>query len=406
MIDTNLQVALKRSERMRKISAFCLTAPALVFLVVTFVLPISSVLIASVHNPGLVKGMPSLGHALRAWDGKGLPPPQVTSALAYDLITLERTGGVPSMLNSRVSGFHSLLKKTRKSLQSSAATEGLDTVVTDPRLYARLGAIDSRWKQRRYWSAMDQTAAPFTIYYFLRAVDRELDADGNIVRVPEDRRRYVATILRTLGICTLVTVLANLAAFPIAYLLASLPTRQCNYLLLFLLMPLWISILVKTTGWLVSLQSHGVLNDAAVFLGIWDERVQLVYNRIGTYVSMVHILIPFAALPLFGVMKRIDPQHMRAAAILGASPRQAFVRVYLPQALPGVAASILIAFILALGLYIPPALIGGPSDQMLSGVIAQGWFRAPLSVILLTIVTVFLLLYRRAFGLIAKSMTG
>ena len=308
------------------------------------------------------------------------------------------------MLNSRIAGFHSLITKTRQSLQSSAATEGLDTVVTDPRLYARLGAIDSRWKQRRYWSAMYQTAAPYTIYYFLRAVDRELDVDGNIVRVPEYRRRFVATILRTLGICTLVTVLANLAAFPIAYLLASLPTRQCNYLLLFLLMPLCISILVKTTGWLASLQSQGVLNDAAMFLGIWDERVQLVYNRIGTYVSMVHILIPFAALPLFGVMKGIDPQHMRAAAIMGASPRQAFVRVYLPQALPGVAASILIVFILALGLYIPPALVGGPSDQMLSGVIADGWLRAPLSVILLTIVTVFLLLYRRAFSLIAKSM--
>ena len=370
----------------------------------TFVVPIFSVLIASVHNPGLVKGMPSLGHALRAWNGKGMPPRQVTSALAHDLITLERTGGVPSMLNSRVSGFYSLMNKTRQSLRASAATEGLDTIVTDADLYARLGAIDPRWKQRRYWSAMYQTAAPYTIYYFLRAVDRELDVDGNIVRVPEDRRRFVTTILRTLGICTLVTILTNIAAFPIAYLLASLPARQCNYLLLFLLIPLWISILVKTTGWLVSLQSHGVLNNAAIFLGIWDERVQLVFNRIGTYISMVHILIPFAALPLFGVLKRIDPHHMRAAAVMGATPSRAFVRVYAPQALPGIAASILIVFVLALGLYIPPALVGGPADQMLSGVIADGWLRAPLSVILLTIVTVFLLLYRRALGLIAKSM--
>ena len=399
-----LQAALERSQRKRKWLAFYLTSPALAFLVITFVVPIGSVLVASVHNPIFIKTLPTLGNALHQWNGEDMPPHRVTSALAEDLLTAEQPGRVLGLLNSRVAGFRSLLVKTRSSLQELAAARSIEAVVTDTNLMAKLITIDPRWGQRRYWTAMHQASAPYTIYYFLRAFDHQFDTDGNIVPLPENRRRFVSVILRTLGICTLVTVLANLIAFPIAYLLATSPSRQRSYLLLLVIMPLWISLLVKTSGWLVSLQSQGVLNDAALALGLWDERVQLVYNRIGTYVAMVHILIPYAALPLFGIMKGIDPNHMRAASALGASPARAFLRVYLPQALPGIAASILIVFVLALGLYIPPALVGGPADQMLSGMIARAGSRAPLSVILLCIVAIFLLIYRRAFVLIASSL--
>ena len=151
---------------MRKVSAFCLTTPALVFLLITFVVPITSVLTASIHNPRLTRVMPALGSALRSWDGKGMPPEKIAAALAIELITLERTGGVPRLLNSRIGGFRSLMIKTRRHLNTTAGSEGFDAVVTDPHVRHRLAEIDSRWAERRYWAAMRQTAEPYKCFLY------------------------------------------------------------------------------------------------------------------------------------------------------------------------------------------------------------------------------------------------
>lgn len=155
-----------------------------------------------------------------------------------------------------------------------------------------------------------------------------------------------------------------------AYLLANLPIRTSNLLLILVLMPFWTSLLVRTTAWVVLLQNNGVINDALLSLGLINERMQLIFNRGGTVVAMTHIQLPFTILPIYSVMKTISATHLRAARSLGAGPFYAFWRIYFPQTLPGIGAGCLLTFILSLGYYITPALVGGPLDQMISYFVA------------------------------------
>jgi putative spermidine/putrescine transport system permease protein len=221
--------------------------------------------------------------------------------------------------------------------------------------------------------------------------------------VKENRRLFITVFWRTVWICSWVTIICLLLGFPIAFLMASMPTRHSNIFLLFLLLPLWTSVLVKSLSWLVALQNEGVLNNLGIMLGLWNEPFELARNRTGTYISMVHVLLPFMTFPLFSVMKGIDTYHMKAAATLGARPLMAFLKVYLPQTRPGVAGGVLLVFILSLGLYVPPALVGGPADQMLSYMIAWGGtgggLAAALSVVLLGLVGLFLFVFQRVVGI-------
>jgi len=202
-----------------------------------------------------------------------------------------------------------------------------------------------------------------------------------------------------------VTVLCLILGYPVAYLLASLPTRTSNLLLIVVLLPFWTSVLVRTTAWVVLLQREGIINGLLVGTGILSAPVQLVYNRVGVYVAMTYVLLPFMVLPLYGVMKGIPPISMRAALSLGARPVTAFWRVYLPQSLPGITAGTLLVFISAIGYYITPAMVGGANDQMISYFIAfytnqtLNWgMAAALSFILLAATIILYLLYNRLVG--------
>jgi putative spermidine/putrescine transport system permease protein len=167
-----------------------------------------------------------------------------------------------------------------------------------------------------------------------------------------------------------VTLLCIVLGFPVAYLLATQPPRRANLLMILVLLPFWTSLLVRTAAWIVLLQEHGIVNNALIWLGIVDAPIRLIYNRIGVYIAMTHILLPFLILPLYSVMKGIKRSYMQAAVSLGASPTEAFIRIYLPLTLPGIGAGSLLVFILALGYYITPALVGGAADQMISYFIA------------------------------------
>ena len=140
---------------------------------------------------------------------------------------------------------------------------------------------------------------------------------------------------------------------------------------LFLLVLLPFSVLVRTAAWVVLLQKEGILNGAMLAVGLISEPKQLIFNRLGVYIAMVHVLLPFLVLPLYSVMKSIPRDHVRAAASLGAGPVSAFATVYFPQTIPGLGAGCLLVFILAIGFYITPALVGGSSDQMISGIISE-----------------------------------
>ena len=176
--------------------------------------------------------------------------------------------------------------------------------------------------------------------------------------------------LRTFLVALSVTALCLVLGFPVAYLLATRPPRIANLLMILVLLPFWTSLLVRTTAWVVLLQTNGVVNEILTGLGLIGEPLQLVYNRVGVLIAMTHVLLPFMILPLYSVMRSIPPAHLRAASSLGARPVGAFLRVYLPQTLPGIGAGALLVFILALGYYITPALVGGPADQMISCFIA------------------------------------
>ena len=405
-----LKVKLVQAERMRKVKSFGMVLPLLMFLLITFVWPILSMLARSIDNPELGLVLPETSVQLVAWDAKELPPPkELVRTLVAEVITAnqDRTiGKAAKRLNYHQSGFRSLMKKTANKLAKAAETEGLATMLDDPNLYERMTKLDKRWKDREYWAIMKHAAPPKTAWYLLQSVDRDYDSDKNIVPVNEEVAIHVIILWRTVKISAVVTLLCLMLGFPIAYLLASVPTRQGNILILLLLLPFWTSLLVRTTAWLVLLQGEGVVNDLAITIGLWDEPLQLIRNRLGTYIAMVHILLPFMTLPLFAVAKGIDPYHMKAALSLGANPVRAFVRVYLPQCIPGIGAGVLLVFILSLGFYITPALVGGPADQMLSYFIqfhansTVNWgLASALSVLLMSVVIVFIILYQRTIGM-------
>jgi len=395
-----LKVRLRRAERVRQLRALGLIGPLFLFLLMTFIVPIFAMLLLSVDNPEVPEVMPRTAAAIQEWDGDGVPDAAVVQALVEDLreaYAAKTHGKAAKRLNYDISGFRSLVIKTARDLSElpPEAAGGIQALI----------AIDPRWGEHDYWAAIKNAAAPYTTFYLLAALDRKLDVHGNVLSAPPEESIYVDVLQRTFWISFVVTVFCLALGYPVAYLLATLPTRVSNLLMILVLLPFWTSLLVRTTAWTILLQEHGVVNDAARSLGLWGESVQLVHNRIGVYIAMVHILLPFMVLPLYSVMKTISPTHMRAAASLGAPPSLAFWRVYVPQSVPGIAAGCLLVFILALGYYITPALVGGPRDQMLSYFIALftnqtiNWgMAAALSVILLALVMVLFTVYNRLIG--------
>ena len=169
----------------------------------------------------------------------------------------------------------------------------------------------------------------------------------------------------------MVTICCLLLGYPLAWWLASLPERSANVLMILVLVPFWTSILVRVAAWIVLLQSEGLVNSGLMGLGLIHEPLPLLFNRTGVVIAMVHILLPFMILPLYSVMKNVPPTYLRAAVSLGSAPLAAFFRVYVPQTYPGIGAGALLVFILSIGYYVTPALLGGADDQMLSYYIAR-----------------------------------
>ncbi|MFP6730102.1 MAG: ABC transporter permease [Alphaproteobacteria bacterium] len=396
----SLKTKLARAERWRKLGAFALVAPLFLFLMVTFISPIFSMLSLSVENAVVPKILPKTAELLQEWDGVGLPDPEVFQAFAIELAAAKKAkihGRVAKRLNYEISGYRSMIKTSARKIPPP---ETSDDEIIDAFI-----AVDKRWGETKYWTTIKTASPAYTAFYLLTAIDKRIDGQGNIIDAPKRVSIYVHMLFQTIWMSFVVTALCLLLGFPISYLLATLPTRKSNILLLLVLLPFWTSLLVRTTAWVVLLQTHGLVNDLAVMIGLWDERIQLIHNRLGVYIAMVHILLPFMVLPIFAVMKGISPSNMRAGISLGAHPLRSFIIVYLPQTIPGIGAGVLLVFIISLGYYITPALVGGPKDQMLSFFIAfntnvaVNWgLAAALSVVLLSVVMVFFAMYNKLVG--------
>jgi putative spermidine/putrescine transport system permease protein len=394
---TPLKAKLKRAERARNLGAFALILPLLAFVLVFFFFPIWSMLTHSVDNREVVEVLPRTVQALQEWDGRDVPGEAAFEALARDLKESYERELVPKLavrLNYELSGYRSMV------LSSARRAARLDS---GPYKEAIVG-IDSRWGERSYWAVLKRNSSRFTDHYFLNSADLQRNVDQEIVGKPEDQRIYLPVLFRTFWISGLVTLLCLALSYPVAYLLATQPPRISNFLMIFVLLPFWTSLLVRTVAWVVLLQRQGLLNDALMALGLISERVLLVFNRPGLLIAMTHVLLPFMILPIYSVMKGIDPHYMRAAKSLGASPTRAFLTVYVPLTGQGVGAGVLLVFILAIGYYITPELVGGPGDQMISHFIAMytsellNWGQgSALAVILLAAVVALYAVYNRFF---------
>ena len=174
-----------------------------------------------------------------------------------------------------------------------------------------------------------------------------------------ESKSYARIFRNTFEVSILTTLVCILIGYPLAYLMSQLPRRAAALCMLTVLLPFWTSLLVRTYAWLVLLQRKGLINNWAIELGLWDEPIKLVHNLNGTLIGMVHIMLPFLILPVYGAMRAIDKDYVKAAANLGAGPTQAFWKVFFPLSLPGLFAGGLIVFVLCLGFFVTPAVLGG-----------------------------------------------
>ena len=394
------------SDASSRLRAVGLTLPLLAFIAVTFIAPLGALLTRSVYDAEVAGILPATIAVLAEWDGNETPPAAAYAAIGRELLQAreDRTlGRAATRINRIESGMRSVLVKTPRRLGRNAA------LPTDAEAWREtLVTIDADWAENTTWRAIQAAGQPFSARHFLNAVDLETKPDGNIAAMPETRRIYVPLYLRTLWVSLGVTLLCLLIGYPVAHAIAHAGPRWSTMLLVLVLLPFWTSLLVRTTAWIVLLQNQGVINDILVGLGIVadEQRLTMIYNMTGSVIAMTHVLLPFMVLPLYSVMRSIPRRYTDAAASLGASPLQAFRRVYLPQTLPGIGAGSLLVFILAIGYYITPALVGGQSGQLISNMIAYhmqtslNWgLAAALAAILLLAVIALYMLYDRLVGI-------
>lgn len=380
---------------MRRLRPILLLSPAAGLLLAAFILPIAMMLTASVDNSENVSRLPRLSEVLRSWDGNALPGLPAYVALAQDLLDSSRTNQISRLsddLGKEFRPLKRLVRKTASQLEESPTGDPVEI----------LHAIDNSWGEVETWKQLQLATRPYTDRNLLTALDLRRNDAVEIVRVSESQRTFVTIALRTVSIALIVTLASLLIAFPLAYFTVTRSDRVRKIVFLLVLIPFWTSVLVRTVAWMVILGNNGLLKTVIgpLWPGVGD--VPLIYTRLGALLAMIHIQVPFTLLPIYGVMAGISPAYMRSALSLGASRTYSFWRVYAPLTIPGVVAGCFISFIVSLGYYITPALVGGPRDQLLSYFIAYyinielNWGMASaLSLVLIVIASLAMVFYGR-----------
>ena len=395
-----LKVSLQKAERRNKIRAILLVAPLLLFILFTFLIPIGDMLLRSVDDSYINTVFPKTFKEYKKWDRQDLPSEELYKTMFFEVKDSEgyAIGKASTRMNYAKSGWKSLLKKSKRKFKK----------IEEGPYKEQMIAIDKKWADMEYWKAIGVMVDATTAGYYLNAVDLKYNVDKEVVRQKENRRIYNHTWFKTFKVSVLVMVFCLMLGYPIAYLLSTLPLKYSNLLMICVLLPFWTSLLVRTVAWMVMLQQKGVFNNLLVMANVIsdDSRFKLIYNETATIIFITPILLPFMVLPLYSVMKTISPNYMRAALNLGASPMHAFYKIYMPNSVPGVSAGCLLVFIIAIGYYITPELVGGKDGQMVGNWIAYhlkttlNWgLCASLGAILLAMMTVLYWAYNKIVGI-------
>ncbi len=389
------------ARRKKRLNAFIFVVPLLLFILLTFVAPIGSMLWRSVHHPIVAELIPLTLAELKRWDGQQTPDRQTLTLFASELHGLAKrrlSGKLAEEINRSYAGMSSAVKSSARKIgrlkPEQLPSQGAETLLKAHR----------NWSKPELWYAIQRAGQVYTYDYYLTALDLELHPEQGI-QIREDTQIYLQLYGKTLNMALVITLLCALLGYPLAYYLANLPENRANLLLVLVLLPFWTSLLVRTTAWIALLQTNGVINSFLLSAGLIGQPFEMLYTSFATVVAMTHILLPFMILPLYSVMRGIDSSYLRAAMSLGAKPIPAFVRIYFPMTLPGLSAGALLVFIISVGYYITPALVGGTDGQMISNIIAfhmqrsSNWeLAAALGSLLLALILLLYWLYDRYVG--------
>lgn len=390
------------ARRKKRLTAFLFVVPLLLFILVTFVAPIGSMLWRSVYHPTVAELIPLTLAELERWDDhKQLPDERTLSVFVSELHALDKqrlSGKLSEEFNRAFTGMSSVVKSTSRRIgrmdAETLSSQGVETLLESHR----------NWSRPELWYAIERAGKVYTYDYYLTALDLEMHPDEGI-QARQDTQIYLQLYSKTLNMALVITLLCALLGYPLAYYLAGLPSNRANLLLVLVLLPFWTSLLVRTTSWIALLQTNGVINSTLMGIGLISQPFEMLYTSFATVVAMTHILLPFMILPLYSVMRGIDPSYMRAALSLGDKPIPAFARIYFPMTLPGLSAGALLVFIISVGYYITPALVGGTDGQMISNIIAfhmqrsNNWeLAAALGSLLLGLILVLYWVYDRFVG--------
>ena len=439
-----LKESLRKSLRRTKIRSFLLLLTPLLFLLIMFVGPIGSLLTRSIDDININTVLPQTFAQYELWEDKSiLPSEEMFAAVINDIrithkledsegqnIGKNLLGKAGTRMTYEYSGWRSLLLKTVKSATSvnKRSKEEIKPYKWEAPYKEQMIKRDKRWGKIEFWQSLGAMKDPYTMGYYLNAVDLRYDANKNVIQKADHLKIYKTIWMRTLKVSLMVTIFCLILAYPVSYLLATLPMRISNLLMICVLMPFWTSLLVRIVAWMIMLQQNGVVNDTmltvlpCIYEGVInlpffgetnidlcfseEDRIPMMYNFTGTIIVMTQVLLPFMILPIYSVMRGIPPSYMKAAKNLGATPTRAFIRVYMPQSVPGVGAGCILVFIVAIGYYITPELVGGKDGLMIGNFVARemqqtlNWgLAAAMGAILLAAVLILYWAYDRLIGI-------
>lgn len=366
-VDSGRVKQVSRANRRAAVRAALPAVPLLVFLTCFLLLPLLLIFHTAIADREIADNLPRTVEALRDWQGDRQPPVETYAVFLREIGEADQRGSLRS-LGRRV-GYQ--LDRGMSVLQKASRVARASTDLDAEAAWQTLIKADPAFGGAGFWSIVKDHGNPYSTFYLKWAAGFQTKIDKDGLASKEVGYDFRLFYLRTIVISLVVTALTLVVGYPLAYVIASSRGWIGGLMLFCILLPFWTSLLVRTMSWIVVLQTNGVLNGVLTGLGAVTEPVTWLYTRTATILVMFQIQLPFTVLPMLGVMQAIPASHVRAARSLGAGPLQAHFNVYFPQAIPGIAAGGLLTFVLCLGFYLTPALVGGSSDQMISFFIAR-----------------------------------